>query len=146
MEKSCIFYASKYHLSLILLEFLKNKNIKKYTVKTFLQNPIEYEILNLKNKYKIENKQIDNIDFKKTKEIKQKKIDKDKNQLIIIAGDDEYLSKVCKYIEKTKYKKGNIKMICCYNYKRKKKDILETLENNNSIVTTTGEKHLTNWY
>ena len=53
MEKSCIFYASKYHLTLIILEYLKNKNTEKYTVNTFLENEIENEVKILKEKYKI---------------------------------------------------------------------------------------------
>ena len=147
MEKSCIFYSSKSHLCLILLEFLKNRNIKKYTIKTFLQNPIEHEILNLKKIYKTENIEINNIDFNKTNEISLKKIDSDnRKQLIIIEGSRDYINKACKYIEETSYNKRNIRIVCCCNYEMEKQDILQVLKNSNSIITTTGEKHLTNYY
>ena len=34
-ERLCVFYSSNYHLSLILLEYLKNEENKKYNTITF---------------------------------------------------------------------------------------------------------------
>ena len=91
MEKSCIFYASKYHLSLILLEYLKNKNTKQYTVNTFLENGIEEEIKKLKKKYNIISNDIYEINFKKTKTILDKTIELNTNTIFIVGGDNNYI-------------------------------------------------------
>ena len=50
-ERLCVFYSSNYHLSLILLEYLKNEENKKYNTITFLENGIDDEIKILRERY-----------------------------------------------------------------------------------------------
>jgi len=82
MENLCIFYASKYHLSLVLLEYLKNKNTEKYTVQTFLQNKITDEIKTLMDKYEIKIKSTNEVNFGRTEDIKNKKIELRSNMIL----------------------------------------------------------------
>ena len=73
IENLCDFYASKYHLSVILLEYLKNKNTKKTRVVTFLEDEIEDEIKALVGRYKYDRNIIKEVDFNRTEKITCKK-------------------------------------------------------------------------
>lgn len=139
-EKLCVFYASNYHLSLILLEYLKNKEANKYSITTFLQNNISDEVNMVRRRYqdkfdkistKIEfneNKKIDNTDIKD-------------NSIIIIEGDIKYIKKVKKYLEgRMKNKVNNVKIVSCFNFEEQKEYMDKILKDNDKILYTTGEK------
>ena len=68
VEKLCNFYASKYHLGLILLEYFNLKKIKKYKTITFIQDELEKEIELIKKHY-CNIDAIKDIDFKTTENI-----------------------------------------------------------------------------
>lgn len=128
-EKLCVLYASKIHLSIILLEhILKNQ---KYEVITFLQNDLQKEInsiTNLTNKYdKIKNIKIDN------------KIEKNsENIMFIIGGDDDYIKQSNKKIEDILRKNDSIhsaQIIVCSSYSNDKL-IKEISKKHYSILQT----------
>ena len=140
MEKSCIFYASKYHLSLILLEYLKDSDTKKYTVSTFFENEIKDEINLLSSKYKIE---IPNeINFDNTKEIAKQKIKPNENMIFIIEGEKNYMKEANEYIKKTINKQNfnSVKIVNCFNYEQQRENIESILEENDKILFTSGAK------
>ena len=84
IENLCDFYASKYHLSVILLEYLKNKNTKKTRVVTFLEDEIEDEIKALVGRYKYDRNIIKEVDFNRTEKIIEKEIPNTKDIIFII--------------------------------------------------------------
>lgn len=137
-EKLCVLYASKFHLSIILLEhILKNR---KYEVITFLQNDLKKEInliTKLTNRYdEIINKKIDN-----------KIENKSGNIMIIIEGDDNFIRESKKKIEKEVNENQNLKsvqIILAINYQNDKA-IEEISTKNYSILTTFDKKPLTDW-
>lgn len=146
-EKLCVFYASKYHLSLVLLEYLKHNNIKKYNVVTFLENEIEDEIEILKQRSNIN--LTNDINFKDTKETKAKEFEikeytKKKNMIFIIAGKENYMKEVNDVINKnisnTSIK--NVKIINCYDFEMQKRNMTEILKCNDKILYTTGEEKI----
>lgn len=142
MEKSCIFYASKYHLTLIILEYLKNKNTEKYTVNTFLENEIEDEVKLLKEKYKIKIYSANKISFKKTKEIYEQELKKGSNMIFIVEGNQNYIKEANNYIENNIYNKKieNLEIINCFNFNQNKDHIEEILKENEKILYTSGSK------
>ena len=145
MEKACIFYASKNHLSMILLNMLNNKDVKKYTVITFLEESIKNEIDILKNKYNIKINSKNKIEFTKTKRVEDRKLNTLDNSIIIIEGKNNYIKEVNDYLEKNiSDSNKNIKIINCYDYNSKKEIINTIIKENNKMFSTTGEKHLTN--
>ena len=139
MEKSCIFYASKYHLTLIILEYLKNKNTEKYTVNTFLENGIENEVKILKEKYKIKTYSANNISFKETKEINKKKIDNTSNMIFIIEGNLDYIKEANDYI-KNNIQSKKIKIINCFDFNKNRNYLEKILKENEKILYTSGSK------
>lgn len=142
MEKLCIFYASKYHLSLILLEYLKNKNTKKYTVNTFLENEIKDEISLLKEKYEIKINSVNPINFENTKEIYKKKIEKTKDMIFIVEGDLNYIKEANRYIkQETKNNDpDSIKIINCFDFFKQHEYFDLIKGSNDKFLYTNGTK------
>lgn len=116
IENLCDFYASKYHLSVILLEYLKNKNTKKTRVVTFLEDEIEDEIKALVGRYKYDRNIIKEVDFNRTEKIIEKEIHNTKDIIFIIEGSMGYIREVREYISKTINEKSSVKIITCYNF------------------------------
>ena len=140
VEKLCNFYASKYHLSIILLEYLKEKSTKKTNVITFLQDKLEDEIKTLMNKYKYDIDLVKDIDFKETKDIYGKEFTVTKGTIFIVQGNLDYIKKANEYILDFVEDNTNIKIINCYNFIHQKQHMKELIDNNDKILFTTGEK------
>ena len=140
IEKLCNFYASKYHLSMILLEYLKEKNNKKANVITFFQDEIEDEINVLVDKYKYNVDIIKEIDFKITKNIYDKEINLEKNNIFIVEGSLEYISEANEYILENLPKLTKAKIINCYNFSHQKLYMKEIINKSDKILFTSGEK------
>lgn len=142
MENLCILYASKYHLSLIILEYLKNRNTKKYTINTFLQNPIQDEINVLEQKYKLKYNAANEIDFRETQTINKKEIQKSKNMIFIIEGNLKYIKEVNNYIkEKTNNELyEDVKIINCFDFCKEIKSVDRIVKRHDRILYTSGIK------
>ena len=138
IERLCNFYASKYHLSTILLEYLKEENNKKMKVTTFFQDEIEDEINRLIDKYNINN--MEGIDFKITKNIYEKEIDLAKNNIFIVEGNLNYINDANEYILDNLKKMTNAKIINCYNFSHQKLYMKEIINESDKILFTRGEK------
>ena len=138
IERLCNFYASKYHLSMILLEYLKEN--KKMKVTTFFQDEIEDEIQILINKYKYNIYNIEEIDFKITRNIYDKEINLEKNNIFIVEGDLNYINDANEYILNNLKKMTNAKIINCYNFSHQKLYMKEIINKNDKILFTSGEK------
>ena len=140
VEKLCNFYASKYHLSMIILEYLKEKSVKKSKVITFLQEELEDEINALTEKYNYDINSINDINFKITKDIYGKDFEQTKNMVFIVQGDLEYIKEANEYIYNSLEKGTNIKIVNCYNFSKQKQCMKEIIEKSDKILFTTGEK------
>ena len=140
VEKLCNFYASKYHLSIILLEYLKEKKSKKYNVITFLQDEIEDELNVLRDKYKYDIDLTKDVDFKSTKDIYKKEIDSSKNIIFIVEGNLNYINEANEYIESCLEKNSNAKIVNCYNFSHQKQYMRDIIAKSDKILFTTGEK------
>ena len=106
-EKTCAFYASDYHFEMISLPYIEknledNKDIivltensLEDTMKTLISN------VNLKEekKKKIININWKNDDLNKFKQIKED-IDKNKNMIIFIKGNKNYINNINENIQK----------------------------------------------
>lgn len=146
MENLCIFYASKYHLSIVLLEYLRNKNIKKYALHTFLENEIEDEVNVLIKKYKFDNKYVNNVNFKKTTIISNEKFENKSDMIFIIEGSIKYMKEANEYVKKYILDNNiiNVKIINCFDFDKQVNYASQILSKNQKILFTTGEKDLTN--
>lgn len=142
MENLVIYYANDNHLSIILSEYLKNKNKERCEIITFFQEGIEKEIRTIKEKTK--NNMLDEINFRENVGSQNFKINvenKEKEIIIIIRGNKEYTNKIYNQImENNKIKEYNkIKIIKCFNIQKQENEIKENIKENKKIITTSGE-------
>ena len=134
MEKLCNFYGSKFHLSLILLEYIKRNNNEN--IVTYFEEGIDKEVGMICNKYSYS---IDENTFSKTKNIYENKVKS--NSTIIVEGSIKYINEIDQYIEAyiKKNNINNIKIINCFNY-IKSKNISKILKKHDKILFTNEEK------
>ena len=142
MENLVIYYANDNHLSIILSEYLKNKNKERCQIITFFQEGIEKEIRTIKEKTK--NNMLDEINFRENVGSQNFNINlenKEKEIIIIIRGNKEYTNKIYNQImENNKIKEYNkIKIIKCFNIQKQENEIKENIKENKKIITTSGE-------
>ena len=145
MENLVIYYANDNHLSIILSEYLKNKNKERCEIITFFQEGIEKEIRTIKEKTK--NNMLDEINFRENVGSQNFKINvenKEKEIIIIIRGNKEYINKIYNQImENNKIKEYNkIKIIKCFNIQKQENEIKENIKENKKIITTSGERNV----
>lgn len=155
IENLCNFYASEYHLGIILMEYL-NKNNYNNNVITFFENGIEDEIKALKDKYKynIDN----NINFKSTKLNNDVELNFTKDEVIIISGNKKYMDDIENFIKysikkaekndlinksnniQPKFIENNkITIIKCYNFNDfELNEVEDVLKENDNVLYTTG--------
>lgn len=140
IENLCNFYASKYHLSIILLEYLKRKNMKKTKVVTFMQDNIEEEMNILNKKYKFNINLTKELNFKSAKDIYQKEVNVSKDMIFIVQGDLNYIGEANDYITEITEDVANVRVVNCYNFEEQKKAMKRIIERSDKILFTTGEK------
>ena len=145
MENLVIYYANDNHLSIILSEYLKNKNKERCQIITFFQEGIEKEIRTIKEKTK--NNMLDEINFRENVGSQNFKINvenKEKEIIIIIRGNKEYINEIYNQImENNKFKEyKQIKIIKCFNIQKQENEIKENIKENKKIITTSGERNV----
>lgn len=145
MENLVIYYANDNHLSIILSEYLKNKNKERCEIITFFQEGIEKEIRTIKEKTK--NNMLDEINFRENVGSQNFNINlenKEKEIIIIIRGNKEYTNKIYNQImENNKIKEyKQIKIIKCFNIQKQENEIKENIKENKKIITTSGERNV----
>lgn len=137
IENICNFYASEYHLSVVLYEYLR-KNTRKEII-TFFEDGIDEEIKVLEEKTKqyIKN----GINFCSNKDIENTQIKDSKNVVFILRGSDYYLKEANAYIkEELKYmKKAKVKIINCYDFEQQRQFFKDIIRGSDKVLSTTGE-------
>jgi len=138
IENICNFYASKYHLSVVLYEYLR-KNTRKEVI-TFFEDGINEEIKMIESraKHKIKHK----INFASNNDIQDTYINQSKNLVFILKGSNLYLKEANSYIkEELKYMKNvKAKIINCYDFEQQRNFMKDIIKGSDKILYTTGEK------
>ena len=138
IENVCNFYASKYHLSVVLYEYLR-KNTRKEVI-TFFEDGINEEIkmIETRAKHKLKNK----VNFASNNDIQNTYIKPSKNLVFILKGSNLYLKEANSYIkEELKYMKNvKAKIINCYDFEQQRNFMKDIIKGSDKILYTTGEK------
>ena len=138
IENICNFYASKYHLSVVLYEYLR-KNTRKEVI-TFFEDGIneEMKMIESRAKHKIKNK----INFASNNNIQDTYIKQSKNLVFILKGSNLYLKEANSFIkEELKYMKNvKAKIINCYDFEQQRNFMKDIIKGSDKILYTTGEK------
>ena len=121
-EKICTFYTSDYHFEMISLPYINKKIEENKKVVILTENNLEKTVnklisninLNEEKKYKILNINWKNDDLNKFKIINEN-IKKQKEMIIFVKGNENYIKNINKNLEKWTEKNSNIKVVDCYN-------------------------------
>ena len=139
-DKKCCFYASDFHLEMILLPYIKNKIAESEFV-IFTQNDLSDTIKILLDRVNISNEDKEKIlNINWTNENKEKieyarNLSKnDKTLNIIISGKYEYITKVNKEI--ASLNNNNIQILDCFSMEDKNIDIKEIKNQYKEIINT----------
>ena len=139
VKKYCCFYASDFHLEMILLPYIK-KNMYKDKFMIFTEENLSDSmniLLNRTNLNKEEKKLMKKIDWNKKEEILPKNLN---NHTIIINGSKEYILKINKEINKTNPEKINV--IDCYSINYENLDPRSIQEKYDDVLNTQNYKNL----
>ena len=138
IENVCNFYASKYHLSVVLYEYLR-KNSRKEII-TFFEDGIEEEmkIIEKRAKHAIKQK----VNFGSNKDIENTLINENKNLVFILRGSNLYLKEANSYIKEELKTMKNVraKIINCYDFEQQRTFMKEIVKGSDKILYTIGEK------
>lgn len=138
IENVCNFYASKYHLSVVLYEYLR-KNSRKEII-TFFEDGIEEEmkIIEKRAEHAIKHK----VNFGSNKDIENTLINENKNLVFILRGSNLYLKEANSYIKEELKTMKNVraKIINCYDFEQQRTFMKEIVKGSDKILYTIGEK------
>lgn len=142
IENVCNFYASKYHLSVVLYEYLR-KNSRKEII-TFFEDGIEEEmkIIEKRAEHAIKHK----VNFGSNKDIENTLINENKNLVFILRGSNLYLKEANAYIKEELKTMKNVKakIINCYDFEQQRTFMKEIVKGSDKILYTIGEKTMLN--
>ena len=146
-DKTCSFYTSDYHFEMISLPYISKKIEENKDVIILTENNLENTIkklvtninLNEDKKEKILNLNWKNDDLNKIKLI-NKNTENNKNMVIFIKGNENYIKNIKKNIEKWTEKNKNTKVIDCYDLQEISNKLDVVVSNYNKVLSTKGEK------
>ncbi len=148
-EKICAFYASDYHFEMISLPYINKKiqNNKKVIILT--ENNLEESMKKLLEKTNLKEeirKEILKLDWKndnteKFNAIKAKR-NKEKDMIIFVKGNENYIQNMNQNIEKWIPEKDHIKIIDCYNIEEVGDSLDEVMNQYEKVLRVTGEKEI----
>lgn len=138
-ENTCAFYASDYHLEMIMLPYI-NDNLKAdKNIYIFTQNNLEETIKTLVEKVNLKNEtkqNILNLNWKNEDENKYNQlITENKKTIIFIKGTQEYIEKTNKNLNQIKELK-DIEIVDCYDLNDVENDSKKIIKEHKKILVT----------
>ena len=145
-EKICAFYASDYHFEMISLPYIEKKLENENEVIILTQNDLEKTMKTLLNKTNLKEDKKERIlkldwknnDSNKIETIKTK-INEDKNMIIFVKGNENYIHNINHDISKCLPKQNNIKIVDCYNIEEVGENLDSVMERYHKVLRVTGE-------
>ena len=150
-EKTCAFYASDYHFEMISLPYIEKNLEDNKDIIVLTENSLEDTMrtlisnINLKEekKKKIININWKNDDLNKFKQIKED-IDKNKNMILFIKGNKNYINNINENIQKWVNKRKKIKIIDCYNIDEINNEMVDIIGKYQNVLSVRGETKIEN--
>ena len=143
-EKICSFYASDYHLEMIMIPYINRKIEEKANIAIVTERNLT-ETINIviskmhlpqKRKQEIldinwENKTISDIKF----------ANESQELVLFIVGSVDYINKINEQIEQIQIN-HNVRIIDCYSIEEVQKNVTEIVLNHSKVLNTTEEKEI----
>lgn len=150
-EKTCAFYASDYHFEMISLPYIEKNLENNKDIIVLTENNLEDTMrilisnVNLKEekKQKIIKINWKNDDLNKFKQIKED-VDENKEIIIFIKGNKNYINNINENIKKWVEKNENVKIIDCYNIEEVNGEMVDIIEKYQNVLSVRGETKIEN--
>ena len=143
IQKMSCFYASDWHLTVMLLPYINSKINENNQIYMKCENSIEEKMKMLLNKLDIKNKgNILNINWNGS--AVQEDDDNTKNKIYIVSGNNEYIESTNKAINQFyETKESNVKIINCYEV-AEDEDLNKIIKENGytQLLNTKGESNI----
>ena len=138
IQKVCCFYASDWHLTVMLLPYIDKKIKEDYSIFMRCENNIEEKMNTLINKLSLKNKEnIMNISWNN---MVAEENDCNNNKIYIVSGDEEYIREINESIDLYySEKEENVKIINCYEINKSNLNSIIEKNNYSTVLNTKGE-------
>lgn len=151
VEKLCSFYASEFHLEMIMLPYINKKISENAKIIIMTEKDLKDTIKIVISKINLPEDKKNQIlslgwnkdDCNKFKQIRKMKDEKE--LIIFIIGNENYIKNVNKNIEKA-VEDNNVKIIDCYDLKDIENKFEEILSKYSRVLNTSEEKKISKNY
>lgn len=144
-EKICSFYASDYHLEMIMIPYINKK----------IEEQADVIIITERNLVKTAKEVIQKINLPENKKGKLLRIDwnnnnienvrkneKTKEKVIFVIGNKNYIEEKNKELNKMQNENQKFKIVNCYSIEDVHENITQIVANHSKILNTTEEKEI----
>lgn len=146
IQKICCFYASDWHLTVMLLPYINSKVEENTSIYMRCENNIEDKMKLLLDKLKIKNKK-DILEISWNNQVAENNFQEDE-KIYIVSGSNKFIENTNKMIEQYYCQcNGNVKIINCYEINNNT-NIKKIISENGykQILNTRGENNITDNY
>ena len=149
IEKTCSFYASDYHLEMIMVPYINKKMDEQAQIEIITEKSLEKTVkiviknvnLSKERKQKLLNLNWANNCTNNLKESSQKGNNSNNEQIIFVVGSMNYIDHINQEIEKIA-SFSKTKIINCYSIEDMQKNATEIATKHTKILNTKTEKEL----
>lgn len=148
ISKICSFYASDFHLEMIMLPYINKKIDEEADIVIMTERNLEETMeivvsrINLpeKRKQEILNINWENNDCKKIKNIRN--TNKEKEIVVFIVGDKNYIKNIHTNIDNVIKDYNNAKIIDCYALAEVQEEMVDIVAEHSKVLNTIEEKNI----
>ena len=144
VEKICSFYASDYHLEMIMIPYINKKIEEKANVAIITERSLTNTVKDVISKINLQEKrkkEILNINWENNKVEAINKMKNSKELSVFIVGSLDYLKSINEKISNIKFE-GKIKLINCYSIDDAKERMTDIISCHTKVLNTTEEKEI----
>ena len=145
IEKICSFYASDYHLEMIMIPYINKKIEEQAKVEIITERNLTKTVNDVISRINIpENrkKEILNINWNNNNVEKTRKNEKNEEKVIFVIGKRKYIKNINKELNQIFKENVNLKIVNCYSIQDIQDNMPEIVKHYSKVLNTTEEKEI----
>ena len=145
IEKICSFYASDYHLEMIMIPYINKKIEEQAKVEIITERNLTKTVNDVISRINIpENrkKEILNINWNNNNVEKTRKNEKNEEKVIFVIGKRKYIKDINKELNQIFEENVNLKIVNCYSIQDIQDNMPEIVKHYSKVLNTTEEKEI----
>ena len=145
IEKICSFYASDYHLEMIMIPYINKKIEEQANVEIITEKNLTKTATDVISKINIPEKrksEIMKIDWSNNDIEKIRKNEKNEENVIFVIGKQNYIDNINKEINNMSKDNSRIKVVNCYSLEDVQNNMPQIVANHSKVLNTIEEKEI----